>query len=481
MNALGRFVRTTAFKLAFLYMVVFSSLTLFLIAYISNSSGALLTRQMELAISGEIASLYDQYRRGGMSQLVAAVEARSRRPSASLYLVADYSGRTIVGNVADLPLAVLDLPDGQLTAVTYGRLDGDTSIQYQAQVRVFVLPGGFRLLVGRDITEREQFQSVIRDAFRYAILVIVVMGLLTWFFVSRTVLKRVENIAETSRQIMSGDLARRLDVTGSDDEFDNLAHSLNAMLTRIEALMTGLKEVSDDIAHDLKTPLTRLRNRLETTLREARGEAAYREAIGDSIAEADELIQVFDALLRIARVEAGSSGDEVQPLDAAEILADVAELYQPVLEDVGVALEVETEGRLPVTGNRTLISQALANLVDNAIKYGLPGDRAGRRAFRAIGEIRGGEVRLSVSDCGPGIPAEDRERVQQRFVRLEASRTLPGSGLGLSLVAAVARLHGGRLELSDADPGLTATVVLPARIGDITEKAGEETDGRDGR
>lgn len=468
MSALGRLVRTTAFKLAVVLLAVFSTLTLLLLAYISYNTTALLERQLEATINTEIASLAEQYRRGGLRQLVSAVDLRSRRPSASLYLLADFSGRTIVGNVADLPLSVLALPDGQPVPVVYQRLDGDISREYEALVRVFALPGGFRLLVGRDVEERVTFQSTIRESFQVALGVILVMGVLSWLFVARAVLKRVENMADTSRGIMTGDLGRRLDVTGSGDEFDNLATSLNQMLGRIEGLMTGLKEVSDNIAHDLKTPLTRLRNRLETTLRDAEGEEAYRDALEESIAEADQLIQVFDALLRIARVEAGASGEEFGPLDADEILADVAELYEPVIEDEGGRLTVERQGALPIRGNRTLISQALTNLLDNAIKYGAA---EGAPEVTAIGRREGDRIRLEVRDRGPGIPEADRERAQQRFVRLEASRTRPGSGLGLSLVAAVARIHGGRLELGDAAPGLVAALLLPA---DGARSNGEE-------
>lgn len=466
MTALGRLVRTTAFKLAILYLVVFSGLTLSLIVYISYNTQALLTRQLEATIAAEINSLAEQYRRGGLRQLVSSLELRARRPGASLYLLSDFTGRTIVGNVADPPLAVLGLTDSDPVLVTYRRLDGEVSRDFEALVRVFVLPGGFRLLVGRDVGEREEFQTVIRESFQFAIIVMVLMGLLSWVFVSRSVLKRVENMADTSRRIMSGDLHRRLDVTGSDDEFDNLAASLNQMLARIEALMTGLKEVSDNIAHDLKTPLTRLRNRMETTLREATGEEGYREALADSIEEADQLIQVFDALLRIARIEAGSSGDEFVDLDLRDIAADVAELYEPVLEDAGGALDTRLPAPLPVRGNRTLISQALTNLLDNAIKYGIPPETKGEAAMPTItvtGEVVGEDVRLTVADRGPGIAQADRQRAMQRFVRLESSRTQPGSGLGLSLVAAVARIHGGRLELHDGRPGLAAVLILPGR------------------
>lgn len=475
---LGRLIRTTAFKLALVNLVAFAGLTVFLIAYISNNTASLLDRQLEATIGSEINSLAEQYRRGGLRQLVSSVELRSRRPSASLYLVADYSGRTIVGNVADLPLAILNLPDGQPTPVTYQRLDGDISREFEAVVRVFALPGGFRLLVGRDIAEREEFQTVIRDAFQVALGVMVVIAFVTWFLIGRTVLKRVEDVADTSGRIISGDLGQRLAVTGSGDEFDNLAISLNRMLDRIEALMTGLKEVSDNIAHDLKTPLTRLRNRLETTLRDARDRDDWREAVGDSIGEADALIQTFDALLRIARVEAGSSGEEMQPIDARDVVADLGDLYEPVVEDGGGRLVTEIGGALPILGNRALISQALANLLDNALKYGLPETSGGEPSpVRLFGRRDGAMIRIGVADAGPGIPEPDRERVLQRFVRLEASRTLPGSGLGLSLVAAVARLHGGRLDLSDASPGLAVTLLLPARHdGEGDERHGADTE-----
>nr|WP_207620552.1 ATP-binding protein [Oharaeibacter diazotrophicus] len=466
--------------MALVNLVSYSALTLFLIAYISNNTATLLDRQLEATIGSEINSLAEQYRRGGLRQLVSSVELRSRRPSASLYLVADYSGNTIVGNVADLPLAVLNLPDGQPTQVTYQRLDGDVSREFRAVVRVFAMPGGFRLLVGRDIAERQEFEAVVAEAFQVALVVMVVLAFLTWFLIGRTVLKRVESVAETARRIMSGDLGQRLDVTGSGDEFDNLAVSLNRMLERIEALMNGLKEVSDNIAHDLKTPLTRLRNRMETTLREARDDADWRDAVASSIGEADELIHTFDALLRIARVEAGSSGDSFDDLDVREVLADVGELYEPVVEDAGGRLVQAGDGPLPIRGNRALIAQALTNLLDNAIKYGLPEEPGeGSPPVRLEGRVADGEVRVTVADAGPGIPEADRERVLQRFVRLEASRTRPGSGLGLSLVAAVARIHGGRIELGDAAPGLAVTLVLPRRPE--AERTGGDGDhgGRD--
>ncbi|MCM5555476.1 ATP-binding protein [Pleomorphomonas sp. NRK KF1] len=464
MGALGRLIRTTAFKLSLVYLVVFSGLTLFLTAYISNNTAELLDSQISDTIDSEINSLSDQYERGGLRQLVSAVDLRSRRPGASLYLVADSSGRTVVGNVADPPLSILGLSDGDTTSVTYQRLDGDTSRSYQAIVRVFALPGGFKLLVGRDISEIGQLRSLIFEASRYAIIVIVVTGFVSWFFVGRSVLKRVENMAETSRRFMSGDLTHRLAVKGSNDEFDNLALSLNEMLDRIEALMTGLQEVSDNIAHDLKTPLNRLRGRLEETLRRGGEVEDYREAITSAMEEADSLIRIFDALLKIARMEAGSSGDSFEQLDAAGILDEIVELYEPVLEDVGGRLTLETERPLPLRGNRTLLSQALSNLIDNAIKYGRHEGGEGP-TIKLTGTVEGGDLCLIVTDDGPGIAEGDRQKALSRFGRLDAARSRQGSGLGLSLVAAVAHLHGGSVTLGDAEPGLKASLRLPKAEG----------------
>jgi signal transduction histidine kinase len=278
------------------------------------------------------------------------------------------------------------------------------------------------------------------------------------------VLNRVDAMTGTAQTIMAGDLSGRLSVIGSGDEFDRLALNLNGMLERIESLMHGLKEVTDNVAHDLKTPLTRLRNRCEAALRTAKTEADYRRALEETIEESIGLIRTFDALLMIARAESGEVRDGMTEFDLAEVARDVSELYEPVAEDNGLTLEVEAKEPAAVKGNRELVSQALANLVDNAIKYAAPdakaanGDRAGIVVRTSSDKD---QIMLTVSDRGPGIPAGDRSRVVERFVRLEQSRSEPGSGLGLSLVSAVARLHGGELKLEDNAPGLTARIALP--------------------
>jgi signal transduction histidine kinase len=271
-------------------------------------------------------------------------------------------------------------------------------------------------------------------------------------------------VSETSRRIVAGDLSGRLEVAGTGDEFDRLADSLNAMLERIEFLLHSLKDVSDNIAHDLKTPLTRLRNRVETALAGPTDVEAYRKALEATIEESDQLIRTFNALLMIARTEAGSPDGAMKEVDICSIVRDVTELYEPVAEEQGAELSVSVAGPVTLKASRELLGQALANLIDNALKYALPGDDR-RLMIKVSAFSDAGQLVLKVADNGIGVPAADRERVLQRFVRLEESRSQPGSGLGLSLVAAVARLHHGTIELGDNRPGLVVVMRLPIETG----------------
>jgi signal transduction histidine kinase len=275
------------------------------------------------------------------------------------------------------------------------------------------------------------------------------------------VLRRVDAMSASAQTIMSGDLAQRLPRTGSGDELDRLAISLNAMLERIGELMKGLQEVSDNIAHDLKTPLTRLRNGVDEALRTAQSPADYRACLEKVVEESEGLISVFNALLMIARLESGAAQEAMQDIDVAEVARDVAELYDAVAEEQGVMLTLDVDGPLMMRGGRELIGQALANLVDNAIKYGLPREEGARAVVNIAARRMGDRIELAVADRGPGVAAQDRARVLERFVRLEGSRSRPGSGLGLSLASAVARLHHGALRLDDNEPGLRATMELP--------------------
>jgi signal transduction histidine kinase len=461
-TALGKLFRTTAFKLTLVYLTVFALFAAFLLGYFAWNTRRLITEQITETVDAEITGLAEQYRQGGIRRLVLAIDARARRPGSSLYLVTTFAGEGLAGNVGSLATGILENPGW--TETVYRRLDDQDGGEHHALVRVFQLPGGFRLLVGRDLEERERLYDVVIAAGRWSMAIVVVLGLAGGFFVARRVLKRVDAMTETTRTIMRGDLAERLPIEGTGDELDRLASNLNVMLERIEALMRGLKEVSDNIAHDLKTPLTRLRNRCEEALRTAEDESQYRAALESTIEESDALIRTFNALLMIARAESGQARGDMADFDAAEIARGVGELYEPLADDKGLVLKVEAPVAAPVRGNRELVSQALANLVDNAIKYAAPDHAAvngsdGEIVVKATGE--GDRILLTVSDGGPGIPEADRGRAVERFVRLEQSRSEPGSGLGLSLASAVARLHGGELKLEDNHPGLRSVISLP--------------------
>jgi signal transduction histidine kinase len=461
LTALGKLLRTTAFQLTLVYLVIFILFAASLLGYFALNTRRLITEQITTTVDTEISGLREQYNQGGIRRLVIVVDLRSRRPGSSLYLVTTATGEGLAGNVGSLEPGVLDHPGWLET--NYRRLEAPEGNDHRALVQVVQLPGGFRLLVGRDLEERERLFGIIANAGQWSLALVIVLGLAGGFFVSRRVLNRIEAMTETAQTIMAGDLAGRLPVAGTGDELDRLADHLNAMLERIEALMRGLKEVSDNIAHDLKTPLTRLRNRCEQALRSAAGVDDYRAALESTIAESDDLIRTFDALLMIARAEAGQSRDNMTEFDAAEIARDVGELYEPLADEKGIALTVDAPAAAPVRGNRELVSQALANLIDNAIKYAGPnGKLNGAPAEIVVKAGNDGErIAISVADRGPGIAEADRGRVVERFVRLEQSRSEPGSGLGLSLAAAVARLHGGELKLEDNHPGLRSTIALP--------------------
>jgi signal transduction histidine kinase len=470
-TALGKLFRTTAFKLTLVYLTVFALFAAFLLGYFAWKSRSLVNEQITEMVDAEITGLAEQYRQGGIRRLVLSIDARARRPGSSLYLLTTFAGEGLAGNVGSLASGILDNPGW--TETVYRRLEDQDSADHHALVRVFQLPGGFRLLVGRDLEERERLFDVVSNAGRWSVAIVIVLGLAGGFFVTRRVLKRVDAMTETTQTIMHGDLTERLPIDGTGDELDRLAGNLNEMLERIEALMHGLKEVSDNIAHDLKTPLTRLRNRCEEALRTGGNESEYREALERTIEESDALIRTFNALLMIARAESGQARDDMAEFDAAEIARGVGELYEPLADEKGLRLEVEAPAAAPVRGNRELVSQALANLVDNAIKYAVPGGDAANGSqsavlVKAMGE--GDRILLTVSDAGPGIPEADRGRAVERFVRLEQSRSQPGSGLGLSLASAVARLHGGELKLEDNHPGLKSTISLP-RGGPVTATA----------
>jgi signal transduction histidine kinase len=328
-------------------------------------------------------------------------------------------------------------------------------------------------VVGRDLEEQRRFLDDARWWFVGGFGLLALAGLGGGLLLARAIGRRVDTITAASERIMAGALSDRLPVSGRGDEIDALARQVNVMLDRIEQLLASLKEVSDNIAHDLKTPINRLRNRAEAALGDGQGAEAWRAGLERTIEEADQIIKTFNALLLISRIEAGALEESLTTFDLGDLVGDVAELYEPVAEEAGLGLEREIAAGVVVRANRQLLGQALANLLDNAIKYGLPSAIA-RPRLRIEVARRGSQVHLVVADQGPGIPAADRARAVERFIRLDRSRTRPGTGLGLSLVAAVARMHGGRLELEDNAPGLRVVVLLPqAQTGRVPESAGE--------
>jgi signal transduction histidine kinase len=466
-TALGKLLRTTAFQLTLVYLVVFALFAAFLLGYFALNTRRLINEQIVGIVDTELQLLNAQYSQAGIRRLVGIVDVRSRRPGSSLYLVTTPTGEGLAGNVGSLEPGILESEGWVETA--YRRLEEPESTEHNALVRVSRLPGGIRLLVGRDLDERERMFHIVALAGRWSVAIVMVLGIIGGLFVSRRVLKRVDAMTGTAQTIMAGDLSGRLSVTGSGDEFDRLALNLNGMLERIESLLHGLKEVTDNVAHDLKTPLTRLRNRCEAALRTAGTEADYRRVLEETIEESIGLIRTFDALLMIARAESGEVTEGMAEFDVAEVARDVTELYEPLAEDNGLTLEVDATARAAVKGNRELVSQALANLVDNAIKYAepevIPPVNGAKTAAMPEIVVRaqndGDRILLTVTDSGPGIPEADRSRVVERFVRLEQSRSKPGSGLGLSLASAVARLHGGELTLEDNHPGLKSVIALP--------------------
>jgi signal transduction histidine kinase len=474
MAALRAIMKTTAARLSALYLVLFAICATVLVVYMTSLSARMLTAQTQETINDEVRGLVASYERGGLPLLVRTMERRARQPGANLYLIADPNGRILAGNVESLEPGVLEIDGWTERPFAYRRFGEESRAaalaqegegtaarpSHTAMALVFRLPNQMIVLVGRDLGEPEQFRRVVRRSMVVAFGMMGLGAFLIWYFVGRAALKRIDSLSDAGRRIMGGDLSGRLPVTGAGDEFDRLSENLNSMLARIAALNEGLKQVSDNIAHDLKTPLTRLRNRAEAALSGKRTSKEYREVLEATIAESDQLIRTFNAILMISRLEAGNSAEPTTAVDLAETVRDVVELYEPLAEENGVQITAETGEPARIAGNRELIGQALSNIVDNAIKYSAGGEGEPRVGVSLEKSADG--IIVAVRDNGPGIAEADRERVTERFVRLEQSRNLPGSGLGLSLAKAVMTFHGGRLELTDAGPGLLVRMVFPA-------------------
>ena len=443
-----RLVRTHAFRLAALYFLVFAASVLGVLLFVYWTTANFVEQQTEATLDAEVSGLAEQYAQRGLSGLIQIVAARRAgdRGDAMVYLVTDPDGRPLVGNIAAWPAGALT-HSGWLSFGFERNINGRV-VTHPARGRLFVIPGGYRLLVGRDINDAAAFRGQVRATLLWAGLIALCIGLVGGTVMSRNLLRRVEQVNRTSERVMTGNLSDRVPLHGTSDEFDLLAANLNRMLDQIERLMTAMREVTDDVAHDLKTPLSRLRGRLERALAEPSADSSQNEAIRAAIDEADRLLATFNALLSIAALESGAHSEQAELLNLSEIAKAAAELYEPVAEETGFTLTVVAGSGANILGDRHLLSQALANLLDNALKYA----GSGEIQIRVFSD--NGQAVLEVGDRGPGIPEADREAVLDRFVRLEPSRTTPGNGLGLSLVRAIVRRHSGVVVLGDNQPGL---------------------------
>jgi signal transduction histidine kinase len=432
-------------------MVIFAASVVLLLALVYWTTAGFMARQTDETIDIEIAGLDEQYRRRGLQGLAQVISQRIRSDpdGSSIYLFSTSEFQVLAGNLDEWP----PLVPAEGGWMNFTRTD-ENGREVPARARLFKLRGGLNLLVGRDIRELVQTEALIRRGLIWGLGVATALGLLGGLLMSRRINHRIDVINRASREIMAGDLGRRIPERGTGDEFDELSHQLNSMLDRIEELMQGVRHVADNIAHDLRTPLTRLRTRLEL-LRTGAEAATDTSEVEASIEQADQLLATFNALLRIARIESGGSGLKRAPVGLDRLVEDTVDLYQAVAEDRGIDLTSETVAAT-VSGDRDQLFQALTNLVDNGIKYTPPGGEV------RISVARGrGEVCLEVRDTGPGVGDEHKDRVTRRFYRVDDSRGTPGNGLGLSLVQAVANQHRARLEFADGDPGLVVRLCFP--------------------
>ena len=453
-------LRTQAFRIVLVYVLLFAFSVSALLFFTYWNTRRTLDAQTDQIIEAEITGLNEQYQRLGIRGLDESVMNRSLHPGQALYILADAQHRVLAGNLDSWPSITAD--PGNFVEFDYERRLSGIQDTRRARGRLFPLQtsaGDFYLLVAEDVHDRDLTQRMFTTTLPWTVALILVFGLLGGALMSRNMLRRLDSINRTSGEIIAGNLTRRVPLTGAHDEFDLLAENLNRMLDRIERLMKGLREVTDSVAHDLRTPLNRLRQRLEQSQARLNLQGSDASEIERAIAETDQLIATFNALLLIAETDAGAARGTMTPLDLASVAADVCELYEPLAEEKNVSLTLIGSfgaSETMIEGNRSLISQALANLVDNAIKYTPPGGRVTVRPGLGFQSVD-----VSVADSGPGIPPEERPRVIERFVRLEASRNSPGTGLGLSLVAAVAHFHNAQLLLEDNAPGLKATLRFP--------------------
>ena len=449
-----RLLRSSAFRLALGYGTLFALSALVLLAFVYWATASYMEQQTEETIEAEIQGLADRYRLTGLAGLTSSIRERiERRPQgSSIYLLTDADYSPIVGNLSGWPAQASELDGGGFVDFDLAPL-GD-ELAHRARAKPFLLRGGFYLLVGRDLHELEEVRSLLLRTMGWGAALTLGLAALGGAVASRSRLRRIAVINEAIGAVMAGDLARRIPEERQSDDIEELVVRVNRMLDELEKLIEGVRRVSDSIAHDLRTPLARLKTRLE---RLRRGEQADAE-VEAAVEEADRLLATFAALLRIARIESGESGrGAFGEVDLTALIDDVVDLYGPLIDEAGKKLVLESAPHVGTVGDRDMLFQAVVNVVDNALKH----TPAGGRIEISL-TTSGAGAEIAVADDGPGIPEAERDKVRERFYRLDRSRTTAGAGLGLSLVAAVVDHHHGALRLEDAKPGLRVVIALPA-------------------
>lgn len=458
--------RTTPFRLTLLFLALFAFAASAFLFYIYAVTAGEVTRRADREISREMQALETTYRQGGSSALnLALIERSAGENPQFLYLLMDKAGERITGTIAESPVDDLERQQAWADFQVTETDQSGAEIKKPARGEQIRLAGGEYLFVGSDVGQSEDYVGKIVRALWGAGALVLALGLLGGLAVSRNVSRAMAGLTEVVGEVRSGNLRARARVRGAHDEFDDLAAGLNDMLDRLERSMAGLRHAGDAIAHDLRSPLTRLRARLEVALLDVEaGRGDPEAALATALEDADGVLKTFNAVLAIARLQAAGQVPDPQVFDPAELAADICELYEPLSEEKGLEFKAEVVPGLTARGNREFLAQALANLLDNAVKY----TPAGGAVVLRVRRRSSGEIEFSVTDTGPGVPDADRQRIVGRFVRLENSRNEPGVGLGLSLVAAVAEAHGGRLEIDEGPgkaggmgPGLRTALVLP--------------------
>ncbi|PPR10360.1 MAG: Signal-transduction histidine kinase senX3 [Alphaproteobacteria bacterium MarineAlpha11_Bin1] len=444
-------LRSASFRLMLIYIILFGGSAAILLGFLYWAIAGTLSEQVDETINADIKGLAEQYERLGTPGVAAIISERVRKDQGgrTVYLLTDRLRRRMVGNLSNWPTAT---PDSR-GWIEFELQDRDSSHGELslARARSFVLQGGLNLLVGREVHVLVRTRDLVINTIIWGIAITIALALAGGIAMSRTTARRIESINQTSREISQGALDRRIPTRGTDDEFDRLSAQLNEMLDRNQSLMEGLRHVSDNIAHDLRTPLTRLRQTLEGIKDSGLNDTSQTARIEKAIEEADSLLSIFNALLRISQIEAGGRRENFAKVDLKELVTDVADLYEPVAAEKSQIFNMRCDAAAEVFGDRDLLFQAIANLADNAIKYSSP---------ESAITVHAADRTISVSDTGPGIPYNAHKDVFNRFYRLETARSTPGTGLGLSLVEAVAHLHEGSVYLEDNHPGLRVIFCL---------------------